>query len=414
MSKKGFTILILLILAILGGIWWYLFRVSPIAPAGDDNGDSSYIFPFGQRPTTTPTGTGGLVTNTGDTGTTTTIDLGAGSIEEIIPRLRQISAVPTAGAVAFNVGSSTIVRYIERATGHISEVQNDSAKVIKISNTTIPKVYEALWSNDGIRLLIRYIKDDSQRIRTFYARIATTTRPEQAIEGVFLADDIREISVSGSKAFYMTENTSGSTGVLSNMDGSSKTSVFNSSFADWRYSLASPSIATIFSRPSGTTEGSAYLLNVGSGNYTKISELPGLVALSNSDGSKVLLSAIVNRGLSTMVFDSKSGLSTDLGIQTIADKCVWSAKNKNIVFCSIPTTLPNAVYPDGWYKGQISFEDSLWKIDVASGETESLFTPELEAGVSMDIFKLSLDQKENTIIFTNKKDMTVWAYKLVE
>ena len=211
----------------------------------------------------------------------------------------------------------------------------------------------------------------------------------------------------------MTEVGSGSNGILANVDGSNKTPVFNSSFSDWRASLSSPVGAVVFTRPSGISEGSAYVLNITNGSYSKIAvDLPGIVALGNVDNSRVLISATQSQRLVTIAFNSKENTKENLGIQTIADKCVWSAKNKNIVFCAVPRFLPNAVYPDDWYKGKISFDDSLWKIDTASGETENLFDPELEAGVSMDMIKLSFDQNENFIIFTNKKDMTVWVYNL--
>lgn len=402
-------------MAVLG--WYFFVRTDKASDTNTETTGSIYsdLFPFGKKPAETETGkSGGDLVTTPNDQQNQTIDLGGvRSSEEVLPRLRQISTVPTAGAVTFNVGSTTIIRYIERATGHINETKSDSLTVKKISNTTIPKIHEALWSGDGSKLLIRYVKDDSSTIRTFYAKIATTSRPEQAIEGIFLSDDIREISVSGSKIFYMTETGSGSQGILANFDGSAKTSVFNSSFSDWRSYLSSLTGAIIFPRPSGIAQGSAYILNTASGSYSKIAgDLLGLVALGNADNSRVLLSATVNRSLTTLVFDSKTNKNESVSIQTIVDKCAWSTKNKNTVFCAVPRSLPNGIYPDDWYKGKVSFDDSLWKIDVASGETENLFDPELEVGISMDIFKLSLDKEENVLLFTNKKDMTVWLYSL--
>ncbi|MDO8579633.1 MAG: hypothetical protein Q7R72_02050, partial [bacterium] len=380
MSKKAFTIFIIFILIVMGILGWYFFVRTEIVPGSETETttSSSDLFPFGKKPATTETESGSLITNPSDE-QNQTINLGGtngsnNESNEVLPRLRQISTVPTAGMVVFDVGSTTLIRYIERATGHINETTSVSLVEKKISNTTIPKVYEALWSSDGSRLLIRYVKDDSSIIRTFYAKIATTTRPEQAIEGIFLPDDIREVSVSGSKIFYMTETSSGSQGILANIDGSAKTSVFSSSFNDWRFSLSSPTGAIIFTKPSGVTEGSAYILNTGNGSYSKVAgNFSGLVALGNADNSLILISATVNRGLITMVFDPKTNKNENVSVQTIADKCVWSVKSKNIVFCAVPRSLPNGIYPDDWYKGKISFDDSVWKINTASGETENLF-----------------------------------------
>jgi len=413
MSKKAFIIFIVLILAVMGGVGWYFFKQSTTPPtiADQDTENPSDLFPFGKKPVES---TGGLVTDTtGDIGDTT-IDLG-GDFADILPRLRQISTVPTAGAVAWNIGSTTIFRYIDRATGHIYDATSNNLDVKKISNTTIPKIYEALWASDGSKLLIRYIKDDSTVIRTFYAKIATTTKPEQAIEGIFLTDGIREISVSGNKMFYMSETPSSTNGVLANLDGSGRSNPFNSSFSDWRSSLSSQTSAVIFTRPSSASLGSAYTLNLTNGVYSKIPlDLNGIVALGNSDNSRVLVSAIQNKGVVTIAYDVKKDALENLSVQTIADKCVWSLKNKNIVFCAVPQFVPNGSYPDDWYKGKISFSDSLWKIDVVSGETKDLLDPEIETGISMDMIKLSVNKEETFLLFTNKKDMTVWAYQLVE
>ena len=403
----------------MGVLGWYFFVRTETVPGSDAEKTTSYsdLFPFGKKPAGTETKSGGLVTNPSD-GQNQIIDLGGANgigdgSSETLARLRQISTVPTAGAVVFDVGSTTLIRYIERATGHINETRSDSLAIKKISNTTIPKIHEAVWSSDGSKLILRYIKDDSSVIRTFYAKIATTSRPEQAIEGIFLPDGIREVSVSGNKIFYMNETGSGSQGILANIDGSAKTSVFNSSFNDWRFSLSSLTGAILYTRPSGIAEGSAYILNTANGSYSKVANsLPGLVALGNVDNSRILISATVNRALTTTVFYSKTNKNDSLGIQTIADKCVWSVKNKNILFCAVPRSLSNGTYPDDWYKGKISFDDGVWKINAVSGETENLFDPELEAGISMDMFKLSLNKEENMLLFTNKKDMTVWAYNL--
>lgn len=407
MSKKTFTLIIVIILAIFGGVFWYLFGNSGATGTnGEPTSGGSELFPFGNGGTTTP-----VATPDTESGTTT-IDL-TGDGQTPPPRLRQVTLVPTAGATIFDTASSTFIRYIERATGHIYETESENSHVNKISNLTIPKIYEALWTTDGTKLLIRYLKDDNQTQRTFYAKISTTTRPEQALEGLFLADGIKDISLFGNKIFYSFPGTSGIQGIRANIDGSDKNAVFSSSFSDWSSYWTSTTSITLFSRPSGLAEGSAYTLNPQTGSYTKtIGDIKGLTALGSPDGTLVLLSKSTTGSLATGVYAVKTAQSQALAVSTLTDKCVWSVREKGVVFCGVPQTIPNGLYPDSWYQGKVSFNDSLWKIDTITGETEQLFTPEFEAGVSMDMIKLSLNQKENALIFTNKKDMTVWRYTL--
>ncbi|HEY9481043.1 MAG TPA: hypothetical protein VIR98_02295 [Candidatus Paceibacterota bacterium] len=386
-------------------------RNSDTAPIITD-GNSSDIFPFGEGTTggNTNTDTGPIIA----TSTDTVIDL-SGASESLIPRLRQLSTSPSAGIVAFDQASTTLVRFVDRATGHIYETKLDNSAITKISSVTIPKVYEAIWSSDGSRFLARYLRDDNETIRTFYAKIATTTRPEQALEGLFLDDGIREVTSVGTKIFSMNETSTGSQGILSNFDGSGRVSTFTSPFTGWLVTSANSTAVTLYSRPSGASLGSAYILDTKTGTYTKAgTDALGLIAHANADATKLIASSVSGNNISTTIQDLKKGTSAPVGISTLADKCTWSTKEKSVVYCAVPQSIPAGLYPDDWYKGKVSFNDGLWRIDTATGATDSVMTPELEAGVSMDIVNLSFDQAENALVFINKKDLTPWVFNLAE
>jgi hypothetical protein len=119
-----------------------------------------------------------------------------------------------------------------------------------------------------------------------------------------------------------------------------------------------------------------------------------------------------NKNVATSILDTKTSSSREVSVGTLADKCVWSALEKNIVFCAVPKSIPGGTYPDDWYKGKISFSDSMWKINATTGETENVFDPAREVATPMDMINLGFDQKEKTLVFMNKKDMTVWRYDL--
>ncbi|HEY0907741.1 MAG TPA: hypothetical protein VGE35_00120 [Candidatus Paceibacterota bacterium] len=408
MSKKSFTLLIIFLIAIFVAIGWYLYTRTDNGVTDPGTNQTSDLFPFGPGGGNTSTGTS---TST-STSTQTEIDLSTGG-EPRTPRLRQISFVPTAGAIASSTASSTIIRYIERATGHIYETESEKTAVTKISTITIPKVHEALFTQNATRLLIRYFKDDSDIIRTFYAKIATPQRPEQALEGLFLPDGIRDMAVFANKVFYLVWKDTDAQGILADIDGSNKSIIFNSSFGEWATSWTSQNLITLGTKPGNATEGSSYVLNPATGDYTKaLSGIAGLETRLNSDGTLMLYSGRNNSLFGTSVVDIKTSRSQRLGVATLADKCVWSSRNRATVYCAVPKSPANGAYPDDWHKGKTSFDDALWKINAVSGETEELLDTDLSAGISMDMINLSLDQKENIILFTNKKDMTVWRYRL--
>lgn len=409
MSKKAFVILITLLIIAFGAAYWFLFREEARGPNAGEN-SANNIFPFGEgQPSTAPEQQG----NEGQA--PATVDLSNTSQEET-PRLRRLSNVPAAGVIAFDRATTTVMRYIERATGHIFESTSASPSSVKLSTITIPKVHEALWASDGQRLLIRYLKEDGQTIRTFYAKISTTTRPEQALEGMFLADGIRDVVSAGNKMFSMEYTASGARGFISNLDGSAKLALFNSAHTDWGIApSASASRATVYSRPSAQSMGAAYSLNLANGDYSLIAnDVLGLTALVSPDGSLAIASGIAGTNLRTVAYDLKTGAPTTLAVTTLTDKCVWSTREKQVVYCAVPQRIPSGSYPDDWYKGKSAFNDSLWKLNVVTGETDNIMTPELDAAISMDMFKLSLDQDEETLVFLNKNDMTAWAYRLKE
>ena len=125
MSKKAFAIFIIFILIVMGILGWYFFvRTSGVPSTDTKTADSAYsdLFPFGKKPAGTEmeSNGGGLVTTPSDKQNQTVDIGGARGSEEVLPRLRHVSTVPTAGAVVFDVGSTTLIRYIERATGHIN------------------------------------------------------------------------------------------------------------------------------------------------------------------------------------------------------------------------------------------------------------------------------------------------------
>lgn len=401
MPKKIFIlILILALISIAFGLWFLLMgknQKTPTNQTGDEN-----LFPFGQGAGTTPINP--LIT---DNSTTSSID------SNYIPQLRKISETPVAGGVVFTNKLGTIIRYVERATGHIFETYSDSLEVKRISNTTIPKIEEALWSNQGSSVLLRYLRDDNQTIRTFYARISTTTVPDQAIEGIFLPDNITKLNVFGDRAFYTSKTENGSTGIIANLDGTKKIALINSSFGSWNHTWTQPGSVLLFPSPSALAIGFIYTLNTTSGEYIKVSQgAPGLSGLSNKDGSLVLMSGKKASGVGTAILKIKTGETINLSLQTMTDKCVWSVIDAVILYCAVPQALPAGNYPDMWYQGKVTTNDSVWKINTETGDTEEILSPQFEALEEMDITNLSLDQQENVLLFINKKDLMLWAYRL--
>ena len=101
---------------------------------------------------------------------------------------------------------------------------------------------------------------------------------------------------------------------------------------------------------------------------------------------------------------------TALPVSTLAEKCVW-APGGRAVYCAVPTALAGNV-PDDWYQGAQSFSDRLWRIDLDTRLATLVVDPGQVAEVAIDAVALSIDPSSDVLVFTNKKDGTLWVYDL--
>ena len=416
------TIVIGIIFVIVIGVFLFLYftqdkkanTISDIATSIRD------FFPFGKGTVATPK-TNVVETNpnqnTVPTETNTTP-----------PRLREIYPLPVAGSEIFTVGSSTFVRFLEKSTGNVYESKTDKNTVERISNTTIPKVAEAVFVKKDT-VLLRYLKDDSDLIETVFGSFATTTATTAGatttrevgtlaeLVSTYLTPNINGLAVSDKKdkLFYMTELDSGARGVISNPDGSKGATVFDSPIREWVVQWPKTDTITLNTKASAQLPGYLYFLNTVTGKQKLVlGGWLGLTTLANTNVTKVLYSFNDTAGkmyLQTYKIASDT-FSPTLSTPTLAEKCVWSKKNIDIVYCAIPKSLKGGTYPDDWYKGLVSFEDNLWKIDTVTGTTEQILNIFEVAGKDIDAVNLSIDAEEKFLVFMNKKNFSLWSYAL--
>ncbi|MFA6158505.1 MAG: hypothetical protein WC763_02655 [Candidatus Paceibacterota bacterium] len=406
MSKKTFTLLIALIIAIIAFLGWFFFfrTTTPVTPGTTQQGTD--LFPFGPGSTSTRPST---PTNSG----TSTIDLSNNTPAASLPRLRQLWKDPTAGATFFPAtGTTTSVRFVDRATGHIYESPLDALGNEKISNVTIPQIHEALWAANGKEVIFRYLKNDSI-IQSFYATLSTTSASTTStLEGYFLPANIRDISISGGKIAYFDPTLQTGQLIEARVDGTARKAVMNSEAWDWSITYNNPKVAFLGTRPSGLVPGFGYALDMATGATTRIAgEILGLTGTINASGTKAFLSAQEQQVIASAAYDIKTKVTQNLSIRTLSDKCAWSNVKSQLIYCAVPVSLQAGTYPDDWYKGKVSFTDRLWSIDLSTGETRQLLDPSFEVLQDMDIMKIVIDRTDSSLTFINKNDMSLWLYR---
>ncbi|OGN25455.1 MAG: hypothetical protein A3A13_03120 [Candidatus Yanofskybacteria bacterium RIFCSPLOWO2_01_FULL_43_22] len=416
MTKKSYLAGgIFIIILITAGIYYFLFlkKDSPqITDGGVQNGDFDLNFDGNsQRPSVSRTN------GTPDPNATSS------AVREV-PRLRKIANGPIAGAVAFDNKGKTAIRYIETVLGHIRETHADTVIDNRIASLNIPTVNRAFWERGGDGFIVQYIREGSEDIQTYKAVLVGTTSTTSAnvstdytIKGSFMGQGIRDVSLlpSGKEFAYLAITENGSTISSGSFATASIKNIFSSPLREWQIDWPSKSNIVLTSAPRSSVGGASYILNTSNGSLTKkISGANGLTAKLNPSGTLFAYSESAQNSVSLHVLAVSSGTKNTLDIDTLIEKCAWSAIASEILYCAVPQIIPPAFYPDAWYEGVVSFNDEIWQINTKTRELHLLVRLDSEAGAPIDSVKLFLDPKENYIFFTNKKDDSLWSYKIRE
>lgn len=408
---KKILIIIGILIVVAGGAFAYLYTMSPETLSDITGGREIHLsdfFPFGQESDTT----------TIDTSDTTVPN----NEPQPLTQLRQVYPSPVSGAQFFTEGDKTLIRFVEQSTGNIYETYTDSASVQRITNTTIPKVAEAIFVTKN-SVLLRYVRPNSDLIETVYGNISTTTSTSTVqsefaeLENTFLFPNIRSLVVSPKQnsIFYTNEFETGVVGTVANPNGTNKTVAFESPLKEWVAQWPTSTTITLTTAPSARVEGFLYTVNPNTGAQKKIiSGIPGLTTRTNNTISHVLYTKnSLKGGFSLNLLDVKTGTSTLLSFgQTLPEKCVWSTLNPSVAYCATPLSVQKGEYPDVWYRGEVSFDDALWRINVVTNETDKLVDLGEVSGRALDAIDLSLDPQEKYILFRNKTDFTLWSFAL--
>lgn len=315
-----------------------------------------------------------------------------------------------------------IVRYVEKGSSNIFDAFSDTLENKRLTNTTIPRVEEAFFGNEGKTVFMRYLRTDNSTIETYVGNVPEPIVGGDALpelSGNLLPSDMLDMSLSpdGKQLFYLTPSGNELLGFVTDLSGQNQKKIFNSPFAGWLSQWATPTKIIFTIKATGYGKGYAYGTDIIKGGFDKvIGGITGLTTLMSPDGSYVLFSRNTANGPALGLMATKDKTVRDLNLNTLPEKCVWG-KTSLTIYCAVPNDIPSGqVYPDNWYQGSISFDDSVWSIDATNTyQNQLLFTPEAEeGGEPTDGIRLGIDTTNTYLYFINKKNNILWQYALVE
>lgn len=399
MSRRTKIIIaIVLIALVIAALVWYFFFARKPAPAVPEGG----AFPAPSKEAILP-----------EEAPTALPERAPGAFR---PILRHLTTTPVAGAVIGGKDKNVRVRYQDRATGNTFEISATGGAAKRLTNTTVAKIYEALWRPDGAALIARFLAEDGETIQTYSATLKPKTEGEGALEGVFLPGDIRDIALSpdGKEILYIREEKGNGVGIRAAFNGAGKIEVFRSPLSEWIPLWSAPANLLFQTKPSAIAEGMLVSVpSAGGEGEPIIRGVRGLTTLPDHALTTILFSQSTDSGISLGLLNRKTNTVHTLPLTTFPEKCVW-AKSNLLLFCGVPVLISGGSYPDAWYQGVVSFTDEAWSISASDDKTKLIMDVSTEAGEPLDVINPSLSPDERFLLFTNKNDLTLWSLQLAQ
>lgn len=408
------AIVILLILA--GWAFWHFMAGPvqvPISPQG--NGEQPGFTPL-NRP-----GTGGKSGGKSGQGASTTTPSGGGAS---LPMLRLLSGTPIGGYGASTTASTTYAVWVDRGRGNVYEASYDSAAVATLSNTVVPKIFDAVWDKNLTSFIGSLFQDGDLTPTTVYAQLSRqgqgSTTPSGVAPYALKGKDIPgkmigyAASPDKSKIFLLMDEGGRGVGYVASFNGAGMKQIFSSPATELSVSWPADNTIAIATKSSSFYSGFLYFVNPKTGIWKKIlGPLSGLSAAVSHDARYVLYSYDDKDGaIQTGIYSVAAATSTDAVFHTLADKCAWGNAHAGYAFCGVPSQPVAAIMPDQWNLGQASFVDKIWSIRADTGEVRLVASLLDQADRSIDAYRLGFDPKDHYLFFMNKNDLSFWSLDL--
>lgn len=419
MSKPSLTFIAYgLILGMLAGLLgWYVFierARGTINSVDSGRGLSIGIPTFGG-------GLGSINQNTAlsftkqkpsNISSTTPAEAATSTQKEISPQaLVQIQEGPAAGVSFSRTGTSTRGFVVDRVSGNIFSIDPTTGVFSRITNTLIPYVYETHWIDDEY-VILRHVGKKGTAA-TFLGKVRmSTTSPTGELVGDYLEEGIVSVVANKEARAYFTivpTKESSCIGVVTQLGKKTVSRrVWESSVCGFSAQWNSKNSILLSQFGSEGLSGNVIALDLSKKTEDLlVSDEPGLSLAHGSSQDTYLYSTSQNGTLHTYLKNKKGVFR--LGVRTLGEKCVFS-KNMSGLFCAVPEALPERGLPDAWYRGEIHFSDSWWRIDTESGAAEKIFLE--DSGSNIDVKDPSIDEAGLFVAFLDNTTGAPWVLRL--
>jgi hypothetical protein len=331
---------------------------------------------------------------------TAELNINAGSLVQLTTR-------PVAGFDFVTKGTSTVaIRYAEKGTGHIYEVNISDGIETRLLAKTSLAVIDARFAPDGGAVVL-IAEGDTNTVTTLEdlsPRNLTHQFPEDAENVQFVSD---------TKLRYTLRFENGTTGFEYDLEEGTTDVMFGIPLKE-AVVLWGREETLVYNPPAPRLRGGLYRI---SGDA--LSRLNGLgyafsaTAPRFSSGVYLLTYVDLESGnLASFELDELAATNNTLPIVALPEKCSFDALTNHLVWCAAPSTTLSRNAQSDWYKGTMTFSDLLWQLDLEAGSATVEDDLSAVAGRDIDAVGLTVDSFGSYILFKNKSDDTLWFKNL--
>ncbi|MFT7507145.1 MAG: hypothetical protein ACI92I_000284 [Acidimicrobiales bacterium] len=319
--------------------------------------------------------------------------------------LRQLTTRPVAGFAFASTSEGEAVRYVERGTGHIYEINLATGVESALSRTTIPQVNEAVFSHDAE--VVALISHERYQSEVFVGTLGNNIN----LTGISLQPNASNISFTLENEVQYTIAANGTTkGYRHNIDTLVQTELFSMNYTNldvgWGNGLEKIFLAT---KPAQGFEGFMYTIE--NNILTPVAfSAQGLSALFTN--TYILTSFIQGDTYSSAVVTTATQERLELPILALKEKCVPDTTDEFLIWCAASLNNQPATFGEDWYKGTVISEDSIWLIDPLAQTADVYANLGSLSGRTIDVKEIDMNTKGTLLSFVNKADQTLWLYDI--
>lgn len=315
----------------------------------------------------------------------------------------QISASTT----ELSIDSRETLRYAERGTGHIYEINLNNGEEKRLSGTTVPQTTKAFFSPDGSKVVLVAKESPSE------AGILNLGATGSTVEDLPSTADNFGWSADSAILGYTTTDSGQST--YYEQEDDSITTKWSLPLTDIVV-YKTNDVEIIVNKTAPQLKGGVFMYKDGILNILVEPEY-GLFALPNSSGNIVDYTYYnpVDKIMQSkrLLVDDLQSVSTSMPV--VPGKCQLSNSTSTPSYCAMSSEWLVNNSRDTlnlWYRGEISSPDMIRVLseDGKSSKVVSLLSREV--GFDIDVIDLTVSDNSNKIFFRNKIDDTLWMIGL--